>query len=224
MLSYADFKVIAEREKEKRAVGEPFEKRAIEYSKASVEFSKILLTNIHLINAGSLLATPAIAKFLGYETLKAGPQTLILVLPPVFFLFGLVFAAFSALSTYRNFQLHAADEMYDRDRALVGLQLHFPLMPSESPYNSYEADVSKIEKAKRKNARAVQSTYVRGLGFGFASIGCFLAGCCTYAAVFFWPYIGEQLLSSRISESSMTSAFTLPMPQHWSEQNAYLLP
>jgi hypothetical protein len=56
------YKVLAERAKEIRALCEPFDKRAVEYSKASVEFSKILVTNLNLINAGGLLATPTIAK------------------------------------------------------------------------------------------------------------------------------------------------------------------
>lgn len=223
-MSHADFAALNEREKEKRAIGEPYEKRAIEYSKASVEFSKILLTNIHLINAGSLLATPTIAKFLGYETLKPGTQTLLLVLPPVFFLSGLVCAALSALATYRNFQLHAADEMYDRARALANARRFFPLIAGEPPYTTYETELEEIEEKQRKNDNAIQSTYVRGLGFGFASIGCFLAGCFTFAAVLFWPYAVEAFFTSNTPNGISAASFSLPAPPHWGQQNAYVLP
>ncbi len=218
------FRILSERAKELRAISEPYEKRATEYHKASVEFSKILLTNIHLINAGGLLATPTIAKFIGYDSLTAANQAAIIVLPPVMFLLGLLFAALSALATYRNFQLHADDELFQRNKDLASAKRHFPLLPNEAPYSSYEDDIAEVNTAKDENISEINKTYKYGLGFGFASIGCFLLGSSVYGAVVFLPSILDWLLGPSPFASGTNLLFTLPMPKSWYEHQAFLLP
>jgi hypothetical protein len=183
------YKIVVERAKEIRTISEQYDKRSLEYGKASVEFSKLLVTNLHLINAGGLLATPTLAKFVGYEVMRAKVQTLVLTLPPVLFLLGLISAAVCALATSRNFHKHAPAAVLDKEEQIAAARTHFPLLPDEEPYTAYEQDKHLIDEARKKNNRSIQRTYFTGLGSGTLSIIFFAAGCGVYGIALLLPVL-----------------------------------
>jgi hypothetical protein len=183
------YKVLAERAKEIRALCEPFDKRAVEYSKASVEFSKILVTNLNLINAGGLLATPTIAKFLGFDAMRPAVKVVALTVPSVLFLLGLVCAALCALLAYINFKRHASNEGWLREGQYINMKLHFPLLPGEEPYTDYYQDIAKATKEIDNSRKAINRSYYAGIGFGVSSVIFFVAACCFYGLVLLWPII-----------------------------------
>ncbi len=183
------FKVLAERAKEVRALCEPFDKRIVEYSKASVEFSKILVTNLNLINAGGLLATPTIAKFLGFDMMRPAVKIVVLTVPGALFLAGLVCAALCALATYINFQRHGRHEGLLRGVGFINMKLHLPLMPGEKPYTDFDEDNAKALKDVEESRKAINRSYHAGRGFGILSAVCFVAASCFYGLVLLWPVI-----------------------------------
>lgn len=66
---------------------ELYQKRYAEAYKQASEFSKLVLTNLHLINAGGLVALPWLATFTNTAGLAAGFQcTLTQTKPPAFLL------------------------------------------------------------------------------------------------------------------------------------------
>lgn len=80
-----------------------YEKRALEAQKASVEFSKLLITNLILINAGALIALPATAAFIGVQSSAAPAQKMLVVgAPAVLYVVGLIAGLVCALATYRD--------------------------------------------------------------------------------------------------------------------------
>jgi hypothetical protein len=169
----------------------------MEYGKASVEFSKLLVTNLHLINAGGLLATPTIAKFLGYEAMRPAIRVAVLTTPPVLFLAGLLCAAGCALSAYVNFQKHARSQNLLRDEQLLAIKTHFPLLPDEKPYTmtAYHADLASIRRVQAKNDRAIQKTYRLGISFGLLSLLFFSLACGFYGLVLLWPTLKPWLVT-----------------------------
>ena len=90
-------------------------------SKPSLEFSKLVNTNLHLINAGALLATPTIANFLKFNDAPASDKIFLIGTPSGLFLLAMCCAYRTCLSfryhahyEYAELQkkLDTADEVY----------------------------------------------------------------------------------------------------------------
>ncbi|BCB20051.1 hypothetical protein [Bosea sp. ANAM02] len=111
--------------KETRAAAEPWEKSALEYQKFAVEYSKLLVTNLYVLNAGGLISLPALSAFLGVNALARNERMFILGWTVSGFILGLVLAALCSLFVYFNFQTHAELARFqgEQDKYGVGIVL-----------------------------------------------------------------------------------------------------
>ena len=149
-------------------------KARFEQLKLSSEYAKLVITNLHLINAGGIVSVPALAQFVG---LQAATDVRLYVIGPAIagYVLGFVFALLCAFITYRNYQaLSHGSEMH-----MLGDMV---LLETISP--NFEGDEHQASRDARNafaNATAVKlettvtRTYVLGQVAGWLSFLFFLA-------------------------------------------------
>jgi hypothetical protein len=157
---------------EVRDAAEIFEKRAIEYHKAGVEFSKILVTNLFVLNAGGLIALPALSTFLGVAALPGPTRSWVLWLSAAGFGAGLLMAALCALVTYLNYHAFVDCAVAERDLAMFNVATAFgkngPIQAEiQRAKEPYIADVQQL-------TNKINLTFRLGHVFGWLSILSFI--------------------------------------------------
>ncbi|MGO4738629.1 hypothetical protein AB4099_18925 [Bosea sp. 2KB_26] len=159
--------------KEARAAAEPFEKRAVEYHKAGVEFSKLLVTNLFVLNAGGLVAIPALTAFLGIGALPPADRGFVVGLAAAGFGSGLLFAALCALVTYKNYHTFVSGCELERNRALF--DVNWLLKRNGRTLEESQKERDEIGTQLAAVEKKIGRTYVAGHVFGWLSIMAFTA-------------------------------------------------
>jgi hypothetical protein len=160
-----------------KAAAEPFEKDVLEYRKAAAEFSKLLVTNLHLINAGALLAVPTLSAFLGFTAAPRPDKLWLIGVPVACFTTGLLFAALCALATHRNFMWHADFAEWSRHKKLREIETAHPGTRTPERGESRSKALNEINAHLSNSERRISRTYYAGHITGWISALCFISGC-----------------------------------------------
>ena len=154
-------------------------KLAIELRKVGSEFSKLILTNLIVINAAGVLAVPTLAKtFLGLESLNSRDDKLFyLGVPMTLFIAGLGCAFLSAFFTYRNWIMHAqAIDCDAQQRRWEAEIMHVGDYHPEGRGDLLQS-LATTPARRSKIARGITRSYWAALVFGWAAASAFVAGC-----------------------------------------------
>jgi hypothetical protein len=147
------------------SIRDAYERRSLELQKASVEFSKILVTNLTLINAGALVALPATATFMGVSTAATLAEEVNFVgIPAILYTGGLFCGLLCGYMTYRNYQYGQASVWPAYQREIAQLRKDLPWMKADAAYQtkvSSHLESSTVD-LKAQNLR-VQITYYTSL-------------------------------------------------------------
>lgn len=159
--------------RETRAAAEPWEKQAIEYQKFSLEYSKLLVTNLYVINAGGLLSLPVLSNFLGISPLPRAERLWVLGLGAGGFVLGLLLAAMCSLAVYFNYQRHAehARSRAAEDQYSVGVTLGI----QGKDKDERDRIQAELKEDIASLVRGVNRTFFLAHGAGWLSIASFLA-------------------------------------------------
>jgi len=157
---------------------ELYEKRSLENRKLATEFSKLVVSNLVLINAGALIALPPISAFIGIQNSISFSQKFYAVgIPAIFYVFGLLIGLLCALVTYFNFAYahHAADASCLRE--LADTRKLYPWVVANPAYQKVMEEQSTAQSATYLDRdRKIGTTYWLGHFSGWISLACFLFG------------------------------------------------
>jgi hypothetical protein len=160
--------------RELKAIAEPSERRLIEFEKAAIEFSKILVTMLYAINAGGLIGLPSIASLSGLS-LQPTERVWLLKTSAAFFGTGLLLAGLCALLVHLNYRSHADATQFGIDEEIYR---HCKLTDIYEGNNQIiEAAHAQREKDKPVLNRWISWTYRGSYVAGVGSLGLFLSGC-----------------------------------------------
>ncbi|GEP00601.1 hypothetical protein [Methylobacterium haplocladii] len=149
--------------------------------KHSVEFSKLIITNLQIINAGGLLAVPTVsASVLGLTGLNHTERLLYLGLPMAVFALGLLLATLCSYFTYRNYLAHAHTADAQAWRSTLEVENALPNLALDRIEQTIR-NLEEIDKLQLGNLAAVQNNYIRVLVCGWLSVTCFVAACIILA-------------------------------------------
>ena len=156
------------------AIRDFHEKRALEAQKASTEFSKLVITNLSLINAGGLLALPATATFIGVPSTPAEKFNFVGI-PAILYIAGLFCGLLCGYVTYRNYQYGQSSIWPAYHQEIARLRKDMPWMKSNAEFQAQVTAAldSSTTDLEAKN-RWVQITYYGALALGWIAAGCFL--------------------------------------------------
>lgn len=165
----------------RKDVGEFYDRRAIESQKIASEFSKIIVTNLHFINAAGLGAVPTLSSsLLGISGLDRYGRFYYLGIPMSVFALGLIFASLCAFQTYRNFSAAAQFSEYQRLREIANIEAVAHIFSLE--YRDIaKSTANKCEILASQAAKKINKTQNYALGCGWISIACFI-GACSFLA------------------------------------------
>ncbi|MGX9982007.1 hypothetical protein [Methylobacterium fujisawaense] len=164
--------------KARKDASELSDRRALETQKIASDFGKLIITNLHLINAGGLFAAPTL-----FNTIVSSSQPTFsdkmrfLVLPMSFLAAGLLLASTTAFFVYRNF--NAIAEQWSFDRIMIEADLE-----AVNPSLDREAALKRFFDAKVSHAIAdakIKTNYVRAFISGWSSAACFILACVCLA-------------------------------------------
>ncbi len=108
--------------KARKDASELSDRRALETQKIAADFGKLIITNLHLINAGGLFAAPTLFNAIsGSAPISRAERLLFLILPMGLLAAGLILASTTAFFVYRNFD--AVAEQWSADKLMIDADL-----------------------------------------------------------------------------------------------------
>lgn len=158
-------------------VGEPFEKRELDYRKLSTEFSKLIVINLQFINAGGLLAVPSLsASLLGFVNLSRSEKLYLIGVPMLLFTFGLMMANLLAFAAYKNYQ--AWTRRTEGSKEIVQNQIGARLAGTfGGDKTNIELDGKKAERKSELAQKSLERMYKLGHISGWLSVSSFVCSC-----------------------------------------------
>ena len=159
-------------------IRELFDKRYIESTKIVSEFSKMLIGNLILINAGGVGSITFFANEAHTVQLSINEKIQHLMPSATFFVIGLLSAILCGFSAYVNFSALATIALnHYNDELSIFRKQHIAYRDNPS-YKALLDDAKKLSEVKVGQLdRWIEISKYAGIGFGFCSFGCFVAGC-----------------------------------------------
>jgi hypothetical protein len=155
-----------------------------QYLQGSIDFGRILIQSILLLNAGGLVAIPAyfMADRQIYDVFfDTAAQCVVL------FCLGIFFVVSSSFATYLNYarwvhfakQEEELQELYEGNRSAQNFvhiyNMYFPLEQIQNK-NDRDVAINKLNEEASRTTIFINWTRYFAIGFGVASLFCFLAG------------------------------------------------
>jgi hypothetical protein len=142
------------------------------------DYGLLLVRNMFVLNAGALVAAPAYATAIKEKSQLLG----ILFLPISLYVLGLVFAIFSAVSAYYNFNRGMESGLIERNLEAHKLNnLHFPATNDEL-IERRKNDQKMVGEALAKSWGKIKFWYRISHACGWLCFSCFVSG----SIVFMW--------------------------------------
>lgn len=160
--------------KARKDASELSDRRALETQKIAADFGKLIITNLHLINAGGLFAAPTLFNAIsGSAPISRAERLLFLILPMGLLAAGLILASTTAFFVYRNFD--AVAEQWSADKLMIDADLEIT-----NPTLNVAVAQKKFFDAKVAHAVAdakIKSNFQWAFRSGWASATCFILAC-----------------------------------------------
>jgi DNA topoisomerase IB len=158
-------------------------KEALEYQRIAAEFSKLIVTNLFLLNAGGLVALPATANYAAGSAAPAHVKLISVQWPASCFILGLILAGVCSWYVYQNYQANFKKALAVQ-QAEVNEKLQYQYA-TEPAREAAERARQEHLKEVAERAASTEKTYKRAHALGFASVFAFVMGCvCTALFVF----------------------------------------
>jgi hypothetical protein len=157
---------------------ELYQKRYADAYKQASEFSKLVLTNLHLINAGGLVALPWLASFTNTAGLPTTEKFAALGPSIGCFIAGLACAALSSLFTYYNLMRIGERAETDENREITDKRQYHPLSSQPDFQSLLKNSLEEYQRLIERIDRRVGKNYRAGHAAGWLSAIFFVAGCC----------------------------------------------
>jgi hypothetical protein len=162
------------------------------------EASKIIITNLFVINAGGLVALPSLSGFLTDRTLSHELRWQAAVPPAGLFIAGLILAGVCAWLTYFNFVANAKTAEERGFEEVTGKYLRTDVF-RESPLTPERQKAVEAKEQQHKAdaegyLKTTRWTFLAAHAAGILSIICFIAACLYLG---FWvPLLGSGPLAN----------------------------
>jgi hypothetical protein len=148
----------------------------MEFRKVGTDHVKLVLTNLHLINAGGLVAIPALAAFAEISIKPVAERLLIFGPSAVCFVLGLILAMLAALMSYYN-SLRMADHLDAKgEEHVADLAQRLPFASDDFKNKALLSTIqhrADILETARRATRNYKWAHV----LGWASLVLFVLGC-----------------------------------------------
>ncbi|MGJ0534289.1 hypothetical protein [Methylocystis sp.] len=159
-------------------VRELYAKHILETQRLSIEFSKLIVTNLVWINAAGLGSLPVVASFIGIATLPWAQKFSLLIAPIIGFAVGLFSALFCALAIYFNYMHHATFYSHSCDSEISAIRTIHPLYSEMTEFRQ-NVDKARAECIRNgsKSELFVNTTYYVSHLLGWMSAISFVVAC-----------------------------------------------
>ncbi|WP_158811075.1 hypothetical protein [Beijerinckia sp. L45] len=158
-------------------LAELFERRSTDAQKLSTEFSKLIITNLIVLNAGGLVSIAPISAFFGLNGSTWHERLGIFGVPACFYVAGLLLGMFCSLGTYYNYQMHAHLALTHSELAILEARVERSLITENPKWHSeLVAQRPTIQDTSASIVSKIRWTFIGSHIIGWASLLCFLAG------------------------------------------------
>jgi hypothetical protein len=154
------------------------QKDALDFEKISSEFSKLIVSNLFMMNAGGLGSIPAVSIFLDLNKLSVINRIELLKCPFITFGFGAFLALASAFAAYINYQAGAAHSKWTmRNELSMCRKFHPAYQTNEEFSKMIEAEIVSSRKGAEKAWKRLRCFLWVSIGCGFGALLAFIVGC-----------------------------------------------
>jgi hypothetical protein len=165
---------------------EHYSKQSLDFQKMSSEFAKLVIGNLHLMNAGGLIALPSIAGLIGTNNLSSTDRWKAVAFSAGFCVAGLLAAALAAYATYGNYQVHDERAMERQARGLKLAQAALrpqvtKIQEVENEAEDEDEDEDGEGRDSDRSVRMVDFTFRTAQAAGWASLLFFVFACLSFA-------------------------------------------
>lgn len=155
-------------------------KAALEYVKIASEASKLIVTNLFVINAGALAALPTLSGFVA-KSASDDTRLRLTITAAGIFVGGLILAGLCAWLIYFNFVNHSGrTHMEGGIESTSKLRASLKVLPNRLTVEE-DKNLEQREKQNKEDYdyydRWVRWTFGLAHLAGIASLGCFIVGC-----------------------------------------------
>lgn len=159
-------------------VREYYSKRQFELSSLSLDFAKLVITNLIWINSAGLGALPVILKITGVDRIGLRELTDKAFWPGTLFAIGLLTALLSALVVYLN--LYSSARFYEGvgNSYLTNFYSHVSaIVDKEDMILFHKGEDAYVSMETTHASRLAKIAFMVAHACGWVSLGCFLLAC-----------------------------------------------
>ena len=160
-------------------VREFYDKRLLEAERISIEFSKLIITNLVWINATGLGTLPVVSSFIGIGSLPWSQKFPLLIGPGASFALGLLTALLCALIVYFNFGCIVRTANHECVAEINILRMTQPVY-TQSPElkavidREREAGLFNAQRMRRATVHTLWLSHILGwLSFASFAVACY---------------------------------------------------